>query len=192
MREALVLAARSDARPADGDDALALAAAEDPDAFGELYQRHRLAVYRYLRTRTSTEDDAVELTSVTFERAFHSIQRFRPAGGGFLAWVLRIARNAAIDWGRRRRVTLELDVGLVDGVGAHRPEDAALAAERRRLVAAALATLPDLQRDAIVLRYGSGLSTREIAAVIGKREAATQKLLSRALATLRETIDDRD
>ena len=192
MREALVLAARSDARPADGDDALALAAAEDPDAFGELYQRHRLAVYRYLRTRTSTEDDAVELTSVTFERAFHSIHRFRPAGGGFLAWVLRIARNAAIDWGRRRRVTLELDVGLVDGVGAHRPEDAALAAERRRLVAAALATLPDLQRDAIALRYGSGLRTREIAAVIGKREAATQKLLSRALATLRETIDDRD
>ena len=55
-------------------------------------------------------------------------------------------------------------------------------------VAHALATLPDLQRDAIVLRYGAGLTARQIGEVLGKREAATQKLLSRALASLRKQV----
>jgi DNA-directed RNA polymerase specialized sigma24 family protein len=46
--------------------------------------------------------------------------------------------------------------------------------------------LPGPTRDAIALRYAAGLSTREIAAVLGKSEAATQKLISRGLAALRE------
>lgn len=192
MRDTLVLAEQPAMRPADADDALAADAAHDPDAFGALYERHRLAVYRYLRTRTSTEDDAIDLTSVTFERAFNSIGRFRPSGGGFLAWLLRIARNAAIDWGRRHRPIVELDLGIIDGLVANRPEDLVLAVERRRAVAHALATLPDKQRDAIALRYGAGLTARQIGEVIGKREAATQKLLSRALVSLREQIDVHD
>jgi RNA polymerase sigma-70 factor (ECF subfamily) len=189
LRDVLVLAEQESGMPADADDDLALAAIHDVDAFGALYERHRLAVYRYLRTRTSTEDDAIDLTSITFERALHSIGRFRPLRGGFLAWLLRIARNAAIDWTRRHRPTVELDVGVVDGLVANRPEDAVLAVERRRAVAQALASLPDLQRDAIALRYGAGLTARQIGEVIGKREAATQKLLSRALISLREQID---
>ena len=64
-------------------------------------ERHRLAVFRYLRTRTRSEDDAVELTAVAFERAITAMPRYRPTGGGILAWLLRIARNAAIDAGRR-------------------------------------------------------------------------------------------
>jgi RNA polymerase sigma-70 factor (ECF subfamily) len=47
--------------------------------------------------------------------------------------------------------------------------------------------LPDTQREAIVLRYAGGLTAREIGATLGKSEAATQKLLSRALEALRET-----
>src|SRR6266542_5646902 len=81
------------------DEELALAARSDPAAFGLLYARHRLAVFRYLRTRTSSADDAAELTAVAFERALTAMPRYRPTGGGILAWLLRIARNAAIDAG---------------------------------------------------------------------------------------------
>lgn len=191
MRDAMVLAEQQARGTVDPDEALVVAARHDPNAFGALYESHRLAVYRYLRTRTATEDDAIELTSITFERALRSIDRFRPSGGGFLAWLLRIARNAAID-ASRRLPTIELDVGLVDGLIDNRPEDAVLASERRRSVARALATLPELQRDAVVLRYGAGLTARQIGEVIGKREAATQKLLRRALMSLRERIDVHD
>ena len=55
-----------------------------------------------------------------------------------------------------------------------------------RRSAVAVNRLPDVQREALALRYAAGLTAREIGAVIGKSEQATQKLLSRALATLRE------
>jgi RNA polymerase sigma factor (sigma-70 family) len=66
------------------------------------------------------------------------------------------------------------------------PEERYLHAERDAELRRLVFTLPDLARDAVALRYGAELSTREIAVVIGKTEAATQKVLQRALATLRE------
>jgi RNA polymerase sigma-70 factor (ECF subfamily) len=190
LRDALALAELDADRPIDSDDALALAARTDADAFGQLYVRHRLTVYRYARSRTSTEEDGIDLTAVTFERALGAIGRYRPSGGGFVAWLLRIARNAAIDHGRRARPVVDLVADLEDRHPDHGPEAAALGRERRRALARALATLPGEQRDAIVLRFGSGLTARQIGDVLGKREAATQKLLSRALVTLRERIHD--
>ena len=50
-----------------------------------------------------------------------------------------------------------------------------------------MAALPEAQRDAIVLRYAAGLTAHEIGSVINKSEAATQKLLTRALARLKES-----
>lgn len=177
-------------RPAgERDKEIALAARSDPTAFGILYERHRLAVFRYLRTRTANEDDAADLTSLAFEKALIAMPRYRPAGGGFLAWILRIARNAAIDAGRRA-TTVPLAEDLADVSSASTPEAAVLAIESRAALAAAVTRLPEVQREAIVLRYAARLTAKEIAAVIGKREEATQKLLTRAIATIRETYRD--
>jgi RNA polymerase sigma-70 factor (ECF subfamily) len=176
--------------PAATDDELAVAARSDTDAFAQLYVRHRLAVYRYARSRTSSEDDAIDLTALTFERALGAIGRYRPSGGGFVAWLLRIARNAAIDQQRRARPLVGLDSRVEDGHPFNGPEHVMLDRERRRTIAKALATLSEHERDAIALRYGSGLTARQIGEILGKGEAATQKLLSRALLTLRERIHD--
>jgi RNA polymerase sigma factor (sigma-70 family) len=53
-----------------------------------------------------------------------------------------------------------------------------------------VARLPHDQGDALLLRYAGGLTAREIGVVIGKREGAVQKQIERALAALREAIDD--
>jgi DNA-directed RNA polymerase specialized sigma24 family protein len=66
----------------------------------------------------------------------------------------------------------------------------ATGAETRGALLGLVATLPPDQRDAIALRFGGGLTAREIGTVLGKREAATQKLISRGLARLREAYDD--
>jgi RNA polymerase sigma-70 factor, ECF subfamily len=166
------------------DDELALAARSDPDAFGVLYERHRLAVFRYLRTRARTDDEAGELTAVTFERALVAVRRYRPKGGGYLAWLLRIARNAAIDAHRRTRPEA-LRPDAIDDAHAS-PETVALEQERRRSLLRAVNELPEVQREAIALRYAAGLTAREIGQVIGRSDGATQKILSRALATIRE------
>jgi RNA polymerase sigma-70 factor, ECF subfamily len=166
------------------DDDLALAARTDPEAFGLLYRRHRLSVYRYLRSRTSSDEDAIDLTATTFERALVAMPRYRPRGGGVVAWLLRIARNAAIDAGRRTSV-IPLDTDVVDRRPGASPEGVAITNEDREALFRAIAGLPEPQREAVILRYGSGLTARQIGEVLGKSDVATQKLLGRALASIR-------
>jgi len=191
MDEAAALAGELDRSVEDRDEKLALAARSDPDAFGQLYRRHRLAVFRYLRARTTTAEAAEELTAVTFERALVAIPRYRSSGGGVLAWLFRIARNAAIDSGRRRAPTPFI-TGIEDRRSGNAPEAVAIANETRTALVAAIDRLSPIQREAIHLRYAARLTAREIGAVIGKSDHATQKLLSRALATIRENyrVDD--
>ena len=159
-------------------------------AFEAVYLECRLPVYRYLRTLTRSDDTATELTAATFERAIESANRLdrnRPA----LPWLLRIARNIAIDANRRNRPMLHLDeLDTSAGTFASTlPEEAALVAERDSELRALVAALPEPQRHAIALRFAAGLTARDIGAVIGKSEEATQKLLSRALDALREAHD---
>jgi len=158
----------------------------DVEGFSRAYERYRLPVYRYLRARGATDADALDLTAITFERAFASRHAFRTRDGGLGAWLFRIARNAAIDAHRRSR--RRPDRSLTDGDDVALAMDADHAERERREIVDAVSGLPDLQRDAIWLRYASGLSAREIGQVLGKSEAAIQKQIQRALDALREAL----
>lgn len=158
----------------------------DAASFGFVYAEHRLSVYRYLRARTQSEEDALDLTAVTFERAFASLGRFRRRDGGVRAWLLRIARNSAIDAHRRRRPTVDLagaDVHLSrNAIEADRVD------QERTEILDLVGRLPGDQRDALLLRYAAGLTAKEIGAVIRKSEDAVQKQIERGLAALREEL----
>jgi RNA polymerase sigma-70 factor (ECF subfamily) len=179
-------------RDAGHDEAIVAAARADPAAFQLLYERHWTSVYRYLRARTGRDDDAADLAATTFERAFAGLPRYRPEASGFRAWLLRIARNAAIDASRRRRPTERIEATEVFELSDPGPEARLLDAERSRELRALVAELPEPQREAIVLRYAAGLTAAEIGSVISKSEAATQKLLTRALARLKESYRGND
>ncbi len=160
-------------------------------ALERLYVTHRGSVVRYLHAVSPTEEDALETSAVVFERAFAQLGR-DPTREIGLPWLLRTARNATIDQSRRRavrRVAVRQITSIVPTDPG--PEPGFLARERAEVLRTALAGLPDTTRDAIVLRYGVGLSAREIGEVIGKREDATQKLIERGLARLREVLDER-
>jgi RNA polymerase sigma-70 factor (ECF subfamily) len=155
----------------------------DPAVFTEAYVRFRLPVYRYLRARGATDEDALDLTAVTFERAYANRDAFRPRDGGLRAWLLRIARNAAIDAHRRRRPERSLvdhddSIHSMDGGDEHAQQD----------LRDAVAGLPEVQRDAIWLRYAGGLTAREIGRVLGMSDAAAQKQIQRGLESLREAL----
>jgi RNA polymerase sigma-70 factor (ECF subfamily) len=156
----------------------------DPSTFGKLYEQHRIAVYRYLRARTRNDDDAMDLAALTFERAFGSLGRFRRHDGGVQAWLLRIARNSAIDAHRRRRATVDL-AGVDNHLGRVAIEADRRASEREDVMDL-VHRLPGDLGDTLMLRYAAGLTAREIGAVVGKREAAVQKQIERGLAALRE------
>ena len=170
------------------EDELMLRARTDRDAFAELYVRHRDTVFRYLRARCGDDDTALDLAAVTFEHALKAIGRYTTRGGGALAWLLRIAHNAAVDDARRRQRRWALWVRSTDEwpALARSPEEAVVAADEGRHLRLLLAELPPTQRDAIALRFGAGMTAREIGGVIGKSEEATQKLIVRAVARLKE------
>ena len=162
----------------------------DEAAFAAAYEAHRLDVFRYLRARTLSDDDAADLTAATFERALRGRRRYHPHPDGPLPWLLRIARNAATDHQRRQASARRgLRVRLPPLVEPD-PSVQLLADEADRELATRVAALPGVQREALRLRYAAGLSARQIAEVIGRSEAATQKLLTRALAALKEAYRD--
>ena len=70
------------------------------------------------------------------------------------------------------------------------PEASAIASDERRRPRELVRELPELQRDALALRYSAGLTARQIGTVIDKSEEATQKLITRALSDLREAYGD--
>jgi RNA polymerase sigma-70 factor (ECF subfamily) len=160
----------------------------DRSAFAAIYVDHRETVFRYLRARCASDEDALELTAITFERALAAMPRFSPKGGGVPAWLLRIARNAYIDEGRRRSRLVSEGLAGEPTSEDPTPDEAAILADERRTLRRHLAALTEIERDALALRYGSGLTAREISAVTGKSEEATQKLLTRALAKLTEAM----
>ena len=158
-------------------------------AFEALYLAHREPVFRYLRAITGDDDEALDLAALTFERALRELSRRRDGIG--LGWLIRTARNAAIDVERHRRTVDLAHLRLATRQAAQPSlEETAVGLERARRVRSAVAALPRPQREALALRYSTDLVVREIGALIGKGEAATQKLISRGLARLKEVLDD--
>jgi RNA polymerase sigma-70 factor (ECF subfamily) len=167
----------------------ALAGAIDA-SFEEAYLSFRDPLFHYVRRFAVDDDEAADLTAKTFERALVKLSSYRGGRDGLAAWLFRIARSQAVDATRRRRPLRPLELIRPEQhpfSEQGRPEPELLRAEASRELANHVRQLPPLQRECLALRYGAGLSAREIGAVIGKSEAATQKMISRALGRLRET-----
>jgi RNA polymerase sigma-70 factor (ECF subfamily) len=172
------------------DRELVEAAQEEPDAFAAIYTRYAQRVYLYIRTRVSSDDDAMDLTQQVFVKSFNALPKYRWANSPLSAWLFRIARNCVIDHQRRFKVTTDVDA--VPGMlrdHAIGPEDAAVHGEEVERLRLALQRLDRQKRDVLALRYAGDLKIREIASVTGKSEEATKKQLSRALQTLRKQYD---
>lgn len=168
-------------------DATAAQVVED---FKEAYTRLRDPIFHYMRRFATNDDEAADLTARTFERALTKLSTYRGGRDEMGAWLFRIARSQAVDATRRRRPLHPLDLIRPEQHPQSqrgRPEPELIRREEHRELAAHVGRLPPLQRECLALRYGAGLTAREIGLVIGKSESATQKLISRALDRLRET-----
>jgi len=169
-------------------------AAPQPELREELcrcwYQEHGRAIYSYLRFQLGSADEADDLTAEVFLRAVRSAERFDPARGTARSWLFRIAQNVLRDHGRRERRRRQVSLtGFRDlRADAPSPEERVLWEEEVGRLLAALAALPRSDQELVSLRYGSGLSSAEVAEVLGVREPAVRTRLWRALARLRKAL----
>ena len=159
----------------------------DPEAFGELYERHVNRIYAYAMRCLHDKMAAEDIVAETFERAMENLSRFEWRGPPFRAWLYRIASNA-IAGRTRRAATVGLEAAPEPTDDALGPEDALLRGERDRALMTAVGALPLLQRQAVLLRYGEDLSLKDIALALGRTDGAIKSLLHRAQCTLQRRL----
>jgi len=168
-----------------GDEALVAAVARrDARALHTLVERHGGWAARFAERLTGSPQQAEEVVQSAFLRLWQRADRWE-GRSSFRTWFYRVVHNLAIDQVRARRPWQheELDETLPDP--APSPQRTLEREQQSARVRAALATLPERQRTAIVLSHYEGCSQAEAACILGVSEGALESLLSRARATLR-------
>ena len=162
--------------------AIARAKQGDQEALRVLYIRYSDNVYGYVRSIVRDDREAEDLTQHVFMKLMTVIVKYEDHGVPFSGWLLRLARNVALDHLRRRRPTPIEEVVSAD---RHEDEDAR---ERARDLHAALATLPEEQRSVMIMRHVVGLSPPEIAERMGRSESSIHGLHHRGRRALRQEL----
>jgi len=162
--------------------AIARAKEGDRDALRLLYVRYSDNVYGYLRSIVRDDQEAEDLTQQVFLKLITVIVKYEDHGVPFSGWLLRLARNVALDHLRRRRPTPTEDVL---GRDSHADEGAHQHAQDLH---DALASLPEEQRSVMVMRHVVGLSPPEIAERMGRSESSIHGLHHRGRRALQQEL----
>ena len=172
------------------DEVLAIAARDDREAFGVLYERHIRRIYNYVYYRTGSAADAEDLTSRTFFQAMNNLHRYQVQAVPFSAWLYRIAHNLVANWhrdsGRHRVASTEGLFGIAtDDDG---PQVAAEVGEEKRELHLAIRGLAADRQQLLILKFSEELSNDEIATIMGRTEGAIKALLHRTIRGLRDEL----
>lgn len=160
----------------------------DPEAFGALYDRHAVRVYRHIYYMMGNPPEAEDLTAQAFLQAWQAIDRYQMRGAPFVSWMLRIAHNLAVSYLRSRKPNTELPETLVDQSRHGNPEETLQRQLEGDRVRKAIMGLRGDQRQVIMLRFVEDLEYQEVAEIVGKSVAAVRVIQHRALHTLRKQM----
>ncbi|VXC35208.1 sigma-70 family RNA polymerase sigma factor [Aeromicrobium sp. 9AM] len=169
-----------------------LAKEGDAEAFGQLYDHYVSGVFRFVYYRVGSQQLAEDLTSETFVRGLRAIQRFNWQGKDFGAWLTTIARNLVADHFKSSRARLEIVAETIpEGkVTVASPEQEVLALISNEMLFEAVNSLPNEQRDCILMRFIQGMSIAQTAAALGRSEGAIKQLQLRAVRSLAKTMPE--
>jgi RNA polymerase sigma-70 factor (ECF subfamily) len=185
-------------------DLVARARQGDPAAFGELIDRHRVAVYRAALAALGSHADAEDAAQDAFLAAYRRLDGFR-GDASFKTWLLTITWHQAIN---RRRSLVRMWRGLVEStpgssenlgrslleqVPAHAPspEQATASGELRRAIQQSIRALSPKLRDALLLAQSGEYRYEEIAAMLGTPTGTIKWRVAEARKTIRKRLRER-
>lgn len=175
--------------PEDRSGEIAAAKAGDLAAFEQLMRRHeRLVLVTALRLLGSLAD-AQDASQEVFLKLYRNLAKVE-AQGNISGWLYRVTVNACHDQRRRRpagAVPMEDAGDLASGEADPQQQTAEL--ERRRVLQMSLRMLSEKERAALVLRDLEGLSTEEVAKVLGSSEATVRSQISKARVKVKEFVE---
>ena len=173
------------ARVAEGDEA----------AFAELVERHQHAVLGTVAKMLGDPTEAEDVAQKVFLRLWKSAPRYKPSAK-FTTYLFTITRNLVFNESRRRSRHPSVSLDEREENGARhanpapeaRPDEELLNRELARAIDAAIASLPEKQRLAVVLRRYQETPYEEIAEILGTSVSSVKSLLFRARDSLRHTL----
>ena len=169
----------------------------DVDSFNQLIKRWERPIYALAYRTLGREEDARDVCQETFFRAYRALKGFK-GEAKFSSWLYRIALNLCRDWIRRQRrtptVQMPEDTDIAELAAAGGPVESieTLVGRRQlgRAVERAMATLPEEQRTAIVLKEYHGLTFQEIADMQGCPLSTVKTRLYQGLSVVRRQLEE--
>jgi RNA polymerase sigma-70 factor, ECF subfamily len=158
----------------------------DAEALHFIYVRYADSVQGYVESIVSDSYEAEDITQTMFAGLPKKIRRYEPREVPFAGWLLRVARNAALDHLRGRRTI------PVEEVRIREEGDGQASLERAQALRLALQELPGEQCEVLILRHIAGLSPGEIAVRMHKTESAIHGLHHRGRAALQSALRELD
>jgi RNA polymerase sigma-70 factor (ECF subfamily) len=147
-------------------------AARDTAALAELYDRHSRLLFGLILRIVRDRGEAEDLLQEAFVRVWTRAETYDAQLGGPLPWIVRVARNCALDRLRARRVRATVDAPAIDvaaveaampAAGIQTPETTVLMSEQRQTLTDALVGLPPDQRQLIEAAFFEGDTHSELA-----------------------------
>ena len=172
-------------------------AARDSTALAELYDRHSRLLFGLILRIVRDRGDAEELLQEAFLRVWTRAEMYDARMGGPRPWLVRVARNCAIDRVRARRARAGVNALAFDEAAAETvpntaiqtPEKAVLDTEKRRTLTGALAGLPAEQQLLIEAAFFEGYSHSELAQRFGLPLGTVKTRIRSGLSTMRKRLE---
>jgi RNA polymerase sigma-70 factor (ECF subfamily) len=159
----------------------------DRQAFADLYEHHKAAIYRYCLRMLTDSDAAEDATQETFLKMFAGVSRLQNVES-FLPWLFSIARNEVMmHFRRNRRNGIQSDEEVWD---KQTPYEITVAAEITEIVQRLLQNLKSEYREVIILREYEQLSYTHIAEITGDTESSVKSRLFKARKALTKRLKE--
>jgi len=163
----------------------------DAESFGIIYEIFAERIYRYIYLKTSSREEAEDLTQQVFVRAWEALPQFEFKKNPFSSWLYSIARNLITDFYRKKKPDFSLD----SENAVEMPDDLDLTErliiqDEIRQVFEAINQLPLEQKDLLLLRFVDDLSYDEIASIMNKSPLTLRVIQHRALKRLKELMGE--
>lgn len=175
---------------------LAGIARKDESALAAFYDASAGRVYALALRIAGTPQAAEEVAADVYWQVWNQAQRYDPARGKVMAWLMTLCRSRALDHLRREQSPLsngerhDVDIDVADECPS--PLDIALALERNSAMRAALLTLDSNQRQLLSLAFFRGLSHQEIATYTGLPLGSVKSAIRKAMLALKEILSRHD
>lgn len=157
-----------------------------------VYASELSRIYNFFLYKVGDRDSAQDLTATTFERAWKSRAGYRPSTASVSTWLFGIARNVLKEHlrkGRLNRKRLNQAIQAEETPISTDIERIYQQEQEKESLRKILLELPKRQQDLIALKYGAGLTNREIAQITGLSESNVGSILHRTVTQVRARLE---